>query len=66
MEQLNGIKIIVAPCQSEKTCTGCLFNHGDDDIGCHKFDDMQCMDIECYDNERHEHLIFKLEQGASK
>ena len=58
---MSELKIIVAPVQSEKICTGCHFNKGEDDPHCYKYDDGKYTDVECYDNERSEHLIFKLE-----
>lgn len=54
------LKTELANQQSEKTCEGCYFNHGPDDITCHKFYDLdkEYEDVECYDEARNEHLIF--------
>jgi len=58
---------VTAKYQSEKTCTGCHFNHGKDDITCHKFDDEKYEDVECYDEETNTHLIFEeIEQEQVK
>jgi len=55
---------VVSPMQSEKMCTGCYFNHGEDDITCHKFNSNDHENTHCYDEERKEHLIFKLDKQA--
>lgn len=58
----NILKVITAPSQSEKVCVGCYFNHGGGDLTCHKFDDDNYNDVECYNEDRNEHLIFKLDK----
>ena len=53
------LKTKLAKNQSEM-CAGCYFNHGDGDSTCYKFYDLdkEYEKVECYDEERNEHLIF--------
>jgi len=46
------------PTFNESVCKGCYFNHGEGDIGCHKFDSATIDDVECYDFKTGNDLIF--------